>query len=236
VKTIIVIPTLNEEKSIKPLINKLKILLKKFTVLFIDDKSTDNTQDQIKKFKKKYNNIKSLFRKKNPGIGSSIKDGFKYAIQNRFDICITMDADGTHDPKKINKMIKIIKSNNYDIISTNRFTKKNSIIKWSLYRIFLTKIRYYLVKILLQTNLDSSGNFRCYNLRTIRKEHLFLSKNKSYFFLIESLFFLEKLKYKIAEIDITLHPRTFDKSKMKLKHIVSSFIDLLKLRINNLNF
>jgi len=184
VKTIIIIPTLNEETSIKPLINKLKTLLKKYTVLFVDDRSADNTRNQIKKYKKRYNNIKFLLRKKNPGIGLSIKDGLKYAIKNKFDVCVTMDADGTHDPKKINTMLKILKNKNYDIISTNRFSSKNSIKKWSFYRIFLTKIRYYLVKILLNTNLDSSGNFRCYNLKTIKNEHFFLSKNKSYFFLI----------------------------------------------------
>jgi dolichol-phosphate mannosyltransferase len=236
VKIIIIIPTLNEEKSIKPLINKLKIFLKKYVVLFVDDSSKDDTQKHIKKFKKKYNNITLLSRKKNPGIGSSIKDGFKYAIQNKFDVCITMDADGTHDPIKINKMLRILKDKNYDIITTNRFFSKNSIKKWSFYRIFLTKVRYYLVKILLQTSIDSSGNFRCYNLKTIKNEHLFLSKNKSYFFLIESLFYLERLKYKISEISITLHPRTFDKSKMKLKHILISLMDLLKLRFSNLNF
>jgi len=236
VKTIIIVPTLNEELSIKPLINKLKIFLKKYTVLFVDDKSTDNTQDQIKKYKKRYNNIKFLLRKKNPGIGSSIKDGLKYAIKNKFDICVTMDADGTHDPKKINTMLKILKKKNYDIVSTNRFSSKNSIKKWSFYRIFLTKIRYYLVKILLNTNLDSSGNFRCYNLKTIKNEHFFLSKNKSYFFLIESLFYLERLNYKILEITITLPPRTLDKSKMKIKHVLISLIDLLKLRFNSSNF
>jgi len=64
VKTIIIIPTLNEEASIKPLINKLKTLLKKYTVLFVDDRSADNTRNQIKKYKKRYNNIKFLLRKK----------------------------------------------------------------------------------------------------------------------------------------------------------------------------
>jgi dolichol-phosphate mannosyltransferase len=235
VKIIIIIPTLNEERSIKPLINKLKIFLKKYTVLFVDDNSADNTKSQIKKFQKKYNNIKFLCRTKNPGIGSSIKDGIKFAIKNKFDICITMDADGTHDPKKINTMLKVLKNNNYDIISTNRFSSKNSIKKWPLHRIFLTKVRYYFVKFLLQTRLDSSGNFRCYNLKTIKYEHFFLSKNKSYFFLIESLFYLERLKYKISEITITLHPRTFDKSKMRLRHIFISLIDLLKLRFSNSN-
>lgn len=229
-KVIIIIPTLNEENSIKKLVYSLKEYLKQYSVLIVDDDSSDTTQSQIIKFKKKFKRINFIFKKKNFGIGAAIKDGIKYAIQKKYDACITMDADGTHDPKKITKMIKIIKTKKYDIVSTNRFYYKESLRKWSFYRIFLTKLRYYIVRILLNTNLDSSGNFRAYNLKKIKSKHFFLSKNKSYFYLIESLFYLEKLNYKIIEIPIILHPRTFDTSKMKFKHIFSSLISLLKLR------
>ena len=102
---------------------------------------------------------------------------------------------------------------------------------WPYFRIFLTRLRYLLVKIFLNTKLDSSGNFRCYNLKKIKNRHLFLSKNNSYFFLIESLFYLEKLKYKIKEIPIYLNPRTFGNSKMKFRHIFNSLLSLIKLRI-----
>ena len=230
-KILLIIPTLNEEKSIEKLINKLKFLIKKTTILFVDDKSTDNTRLKIKKFKKKYKNIKYLFRNQNPGIGASIKDGYKYAIDKKFDICITMDADGTHNPKKISLMINIIKSGKYDIVSTNRFFIKSSTKKWPLSRLLLTKIRYYLVSFLLKTKIDSSGNFRCFNLNKIKKKHLLLSKNNSYFFLIESFYYLERLKYKILEIPIVLNPRVFDNSKMKFKHVLLSFFSLIKLSL-----
>ncbi len=231
-RAIIVIPTLNEEKSIPILIDKLSFFLKKFSVLFVDDNSSDKTQSQIIKLKKKYKNINYIFKKKNLGIGSAIKDGIKFAYKKKYNLCITMDADGTHNPKKINTMLKIIKSKKYDIISTNRFAIKNSIDDWSFFRIFLTKLRYHLVSILLGTKLDSSGNFRMFNLDKIKKKYLIKSKNNSYFYLIESLFYLEKINYKIYEIPIKLHPRTFDRSKMRLKHIMQSLYYLIKLRLS----
>ena len=231
-RAIIVIPTLNEEKSIPILIDKLSFFLKKFSVLFVDDNSSDKTQSQIIKLKKKYKNINYIFKKKNLGIGSAIKDGIKFAYKKKYNLCITMDADGTHNPKKINTMLKFIKSKKYDIISTNRFAIKNSIDDWSFFRIFLTKLRYHLVGILLGTKLDSSGNFRMFNLDKIKKKHLIKSKNNSYFYLIESLFYLEKINYKIYEIPIKLHPRTFNRSKMRLKHIMQSLYYLIKLRLS----
>lgn len=233
-KTLLIIPTLNEVKSIDSLIKKILSLKISLTILFVDDKSNDGTREKIKFLSKKYIFIKFLFRNTNLGLGSAIKAGFKYAIKKKFSLCLTMDADGTHDPKKIKLFLKIIKKNYYDIISTNRFLKKNSMIKWPYFRILITKIRYILVKIVLNTALDSSGNYRCYNLKKIKNKHMFLSKDKSYFFLIESLFYFEKLKYKIKEIPIYLSPRTFDSSKMTIKHILNSFLSLVQLRFRYL--
>lgn len=233
-KILLIIPTLNEVNSIDTLVKKILSLRINLTILFVDDKSNDGTREKIKFLSKKYIFIKFLFRNTNLGLGSAIKSGFKYAIKKRFFLCLTMDADGTHDPRKIKIFLKIIKKNYYHIISTNRFLNKDSMINWPYFRILLTKIRYILVKIILNTKLDSSGNYRCYNLKKIKNKHLFLSKNKSYFFLIESLFYFEKLEYNIKEIPIYLSPRTFDSSKMKIKHVINSLLSLVKLRLRYL--
>lgn len=142
-----------------------------------------------------------------------------------------MDSDGTHKPIYILKMLRYI-SNGYDIISTTRFKKKNSLRDWSFLRKKLTIIRYLLVNILLGTKLDSSGAYRCYNLKRIQYRHFFISKNNSYFFLIESLFFFEKLNYKIKEFPVTLRKRVYESSKIRLKDILNSFKSLLILFCN----
>ena len=229
-KTIIIIPTLNKVNSIKKLINKINSLKIKKFLLFVDDKLTDGTQQKIKYFSKKNKDIKYLFKYKDLGIGAAIKSGLNYAKKHKFDYCITMDADGTHNPNIIPLFINYAKKKEFDIISTNRFLKNNSIKKWSYLRIFITKLRYILVKLVLNTNLDSTGNFRLYNLKNINFNDLLLSKNNQYFFLVESLFYLEKLKYKIKEIPIYLSPRIHDNSKMKIRHIINALINLIKLK------
>ena len=127
-------------------------------------------------------------------------------------------------------MIKIIKYKNFDIINTNRFLDNESIQDWPLLRKAITYFRYFLVKILLNTRYDSSGGFRCYNLNKINKSHFLIAKNKNYFFLIESLFFLEKLNYSIFEISNKLKFRSANQSKMKIYHILESLLSLLRLR------
>ena len=109
----------------------------------------------------------------------------------------------------------------------------NSLEDWPVLRKFITKIRYYLVKIILNTNLDSSGGFRCYNLKTLKQNHFNLARNNGYFFMIESLFYFQKLKYKIVEIPTKLKYRVSGKSKMRVLDVISSFINLFKLSIFN---
>lgn len=237
-KTLVVIPTLNEEKNIKKIAYKI-ILLKKYSlnVLFVDDNSLDNSQEEIVNLKKKFKNINYLFRKNKSGIGSAHKDGIKFAYKNKFNFCATIDADGTHDPVVIVKMLDIItkKSNNLDIINTNRFLNNDSLADWPLVRKYITLLRYILVKVLLKTNLDSSGGLRLYNLNTIKFKDFFLSKDKNYFYLIESLFYFEKLNYKIFEFPIYLKYRNYGSSKMRISHIFVSLLKLIKLSFKNKN-
>ena len=231
-KNIIVIPTLNENDNINYL---YKSIVKKFNIpiLFIDDNSNDGTREKILSLSKKNKLVKYIFREKRLGIGSAHKEGIEWAYKNKFNICFTMDADRTHNPFEINKMLKVLKKNNADVIITSRFIKKSSLSDWPILRRIITKIRYYLVKIILNTNLDSSGGYRCYNISKIKKEDIFLAENSGYFFLIESLYYLENLKYRIIEIHSDLKYRSSGQSKMRFMDILSALFNLLKLSLFN---
>jgi dolichol-phosphate mannosyltransferase len=234
-KVLIIIPTLNERNNIQRIALKIFSLKKFFFhILFVDDNSIDGSQAEILNLatNKKVN---YLFRRKK-GLGSAHKDGISWAINNKFDYCITIDADGTHDPQLIIRMLKIInnKSKLYHIINTNRFLDKKSLNDWPVIRLFITKIRFILVKLFLRTNLDSSGGLRLYNLNLIDKKHFFLSRNNDYFYLIESLFYFQKLGYHIHEIPIKLRFRNYGSSKMRIYHVFDSFVKLLLLALNNI--
>ena len=138
-----------------------------------------------------------------------------------------MDCDGTHNPKNIKTMFGYIKK--YNMVMTTRFKKKNSLKGWPLIRIIITKMRYYLVSLILGTKLDSSGGFRLYDLKKIKVKDIFLAKDNNYNFLWESAFILELKKYKIAEISIILPNRTLGSSKMSLNDIFYGLIYLLKV-------
>lgn len=224
-KHLIIIPTFNERNNIKFILKKISKNIKfKHDILFIDDNSNDGTQEIIKKIKSK--NILLIIRKKKLGIGSAHKFGIKYAYKNNYHYIITMDCDGTHDPVYINSMLKLLKTN--DLILTNRFKGKKSLAEWSLYRKLITTLRHFVVRSIFNTDLDSSGAFRCYNIKKIRINDILSAKNNSYSFFTESTIILSK-KYKISQIPILLPKRYAGSSKMKFLDILLGFLYIIMI-------
>ena len=223
---LLVIPTLNEFGNIQKIYKKIRKSNRKIKLLFIDDNSKDGTQKIIREIKKKNKNVNYIFRPKKMGIGSAHKVGIMYAKKRKFNYICTMDCDGTHEPRHINKMLKLIKKN--DLVITNRFLKENSLKDWGIKRKLITKLRYYLVWLLLGTKLDGSGGFRLYDLKKIKIDDILESKDKNYNFFWQSAFLLEKKGYQIAEIPINLPNRVTGSSKMKIKDILSGVLNLFK--------
>jgi len=229
-KILIIVPTLNEYGNIQKIYKKIKKSNKLANLLFIDDNSTDGSKNVISYLNKKDKKVNYIFRHKKLGIGSAHKLGIKFAKKKNYRFVCTMDCDGTHDPKYIKSMFKLIESSS--IVITNRFLIKNSLNGWELKRIVISKLRYYLVRLLLNSKLDGSGGFRLYDLKKVKLDDIFKAKDNNYSFFWESAFLLEK-KYTIKEIPIKLPIRSLGLSKMKFEDIINGLIYLLKIFIKH---
>ena len=228
-KICVIIPTLNEEKNIKKIFYKIKKTKIKLDILFVDDDSDDRSQELIRKLSKKYQNAKYIFRKNKIGIGSAHKDAIKHAYKKKYDLLITMDGDGTHDPKYLKKMI--LNAKTYDYVITSRFIESDLINDWPLFRKLLTYARHFLVKIFLKMSLDASGAYRSFYLKKIALKDILSAKNNDYAFFWEVTYIIKKRGYSINEIPVKLIYRKLGKSKMKFRHILYSLIYLFKVFI-----
>ena len=216
-KTLIIVPTLNEQKNIPVLYKKLSKTNINFDLLFVDDHSIDGSQEIIKKLAKKNKKVKYIFRPKKMGVGSAHKDAFKWAYKKKYQVLISIDADGTHDPKFIKLFINKLKS--HDIVISNRFMKPNLLQDWPLIRIWLTFLRHLAIRILLSIPYDSSGAFRCINCKKVSLSDLILAKDNGYSYFWESIFILHQKKYKIIQLPVPLPFRQVGKSKISFKDI-----------------
>ncbi len=121
---LIVIPAYNEEKKILATIKQIQHFCN--NILVIDDGSTDKTYMIIRHYCNDRNILKIIRHERNIGYGAALITGFNYAIKNNYDIIITIDADGQHDPKYIPKFLEKIKKG-YDIVSGTRYHPRSPI-------------------------------------------------------------------------------------------------------------
>ena len=156
----VVVPCYNESQVIAKTVKKIKSFLQEnysdFEIIIIDDKSTDNTLEIIKKIK----NIKVLRNLKNHGKGYSVKKGVRAA---KGDWILFMDADSSTDISELNKLSKY--QDKYKLIIGSRALADSEIkIKQSLFKILLGKLGNLLVRIILITNIrDTQCGFKLFH-------------------------------------------------------------------------
>ncbi len=219
--TLVLIPTYKEVENIQPLYLKIKKYLPSIDILFIDDNSPDGTSKKISALQKKDAHIKLIKRGSKLGIGSAHADGIRYAYEKGYKTLITMDADFTHNPKTIKKLID--KKGRSDIVIASRYMKSDGISDWNIFRKTLAITGHFLTKKILHIPFDATSAFRLYNLKKVDKEVFKLITSTGYSFFFESLFILILNGYKVKEVPVKLSARTYGSSKMKISDAWYSF-------------
>lgn len=233
------IATYNEQENIEKLIREIfDLQIKDLNIVVIDDNSPDGTSQTVENLKNEFSSLHLITRKNERGLGSAMITGFKFALDNGADIIISIDADFSHPPKDISRLIEAINSG-ADMAIASRKIKGGRVVGWNLWRKFCSTGVMIASKLILgvKTN-DVSTDFRAYTKNVLRKINLDNVTSKGYSFVEELLYLIEKDNFKVKEIPSTFINRQEGKSKSSLKEIIPFFITLFKIRLRNfkLNF
>ncbi len=211
-KVLVIIPAYNEELNIENTINKIINYNKKYKnkvdYIIINDGSTDNTNKICEK--NNYNVVNLIH---NLGIGGAVQTGYKYALDNKYDIAIQFDGDGQHDENYIDSLVNEIINGN-DFVIGSRFINDLSKFKSTKSRRFGINLLSFLIKICTGKKIyDPTSGFRAGNRNVIK---LFAYSYPSEYPEPESTVFLIRNKFKIKEIPVEMHERQFGQSSIKL--------------------
>ena len=135
-KSLIISHTYNESKNISTLVKTIFERNPNIHLLIVDDNSPDGTGDIVRKLQRDYPNLFLETRKVKDGLGKAYLFGFKWALKKRYDVIVQMDADMSHHPKEVPKMIKLLKDN--DLVIGSRYLTGISVINWPLKRLILS--------------------------------------------------------------------------------------------------
>ena len=226
---VIAIPTYNEIDNIHLICSRVFAAVPEATLWFIDDNSPDGTGRHLDVLADNDHRIQVFHRAGKLGVGSAHIHAILHAYEQRIETLVTMDADLTHSPERVNEMMLLLRESNAAVVLTSRFMDKGGLAGWSLTRRTMTHLGHLLTRTLLLLPYDASGAFRAYNLSKIPRECFTITKSTGYSFFYESLKIFVLNNLKIAEMSITLPARTQGHSKMKMSDIFHSLTYMVKL-------
>ncbi len=230
-KHIVVIPTYNEAENIESLINEIFQNYDNLSILIVDDSSPDGTAAIIKNLQSKYNKLHLIIQEKKEGLAIAYINGFKWCLNNGFDVFSTCDADFSHNPKYFKQVIEYINSG-YDVICGSRYNQGGNTSEKNFFRNFISIGGNIFSRLILGYEMhDWTGGFNTYNKSAIEKIDLNSIKAKGYIFQAEIKYKLIHSGAKYIEFPIDFIPRTKGKSKMDIYIILEAFISAFRIKM-----
>jgi len=229
--TLIIIPTFNEAENISQIIFSVYKCLSKCNILVVDDNSPDGTSTIVKKIIKQ--NKKRLFiidRQNKTGLGAAYIDGFHWALEKKYDFIFEMDADFSHDPVSLPKMVNILKDNS-DVVIGSRYKEGVNVVNWPLGRILLSYFASLYVRIITGMPIkDPTAGYVGYKRRVLENIGLDKIQFIGYAFQIEMKYKSWTKGYKMTEHPIIFKNRVRGVSKMDKSIFWEAIIGVVKLR------
>ncbi len=228
-RTLIITPTYNEKKNIKVFIDKVFRYNDDAHLLIVDDNSPDKTGYEVKELQKKFPNLFLKSRPEKKGLGTAYIDGFTWALKKRYEFVVQMDADLSHDPKDIPRLLKNL--NNYDLVIGSRYVDGVSVVNWPIRRLMLSYGANLYSRILTGMPInDGTGGFKAWKISLLKKIPLTEVKSQGYSFQIEMNFRSWVLGATIKEESIIFFDRTIGDSKMSKNIVYEAIFMVWKLR------
>ena len=232
-KVLAISPTYNEKKNISELINRISKLPLDIDLLIIDDNSPDGTADIIKTIMSENKSIHLLEREKKLGLGTAYCEGFQWALERGYDLIVQIDADLSHNPDDILRMVEM--SNSSDLVIGSRYIGGVNVINWPMRRLLLSYFANLYAKLLIQFPIkDSTGGFKCFQRKVLESIDIKMINSQGYSFQIEINFLAWIKGFKIKEIPIVFTDRTVGESKMNRGIVIEAIWMVPKLLIRKI--
>jgi dolichol-phosphate mannosyltransferase len=226
----IILPTYCEAENIGDIIRAIENLNLNSIILVVDDSSPDETKNIIKKLREKYKNILLLKRPHKMGLGTAITDGLRFllSLPKPPKYIVTMDADYSHNPQDIPRLLKLAEKG-CDLVIGSRYCQEGQVKGWILTRLLISKVANKITGKIINLQLsDFTSGFRCYSKGYLTKA-LPKLHSETYEIQIETLRQAKLQNSKIGEIPVVFENRKKGKSKLSLTEIAAFSKYLLRV-------
>ena len=223
-----IVPAYNEEGSVGKVIEEVKTHFPQAAILVINDGSTDHTSEKARTC-----GATVLELPFNLGIGGAMQAGYKYAYEKGYDIAVQVDADGQHDPKEIQKLLRALEVEKIDVAIGSRFIGDSSYRPSTMRRIGISIFSRVISTIVGQKITDPTSGFRAANRKAIQ---LFASDYPQDYPEPEVVILLHQCRLKMGEAPVGMSKRYSGESSITkirsiyymVKVLLAIFVDCFK--------
>jgi dolichol-phosphate mannosyltransferase len=228
----VVLPTYCEAENIERLIQEIHGLRLNSLVVVVDDSSPDGTAKIVRRLQEEYRNVLLCVRSSKLGLGTAIIDGFRLilSLKNKPDYIITMDADYSHNPQDVPKLIHAAERG-YDLVIGSRYSKGGKIVGWHFVRWLISRLANLFASTAVGVKVhDCTSGLRCYSKEYVERVLCNLH-SQTYEIQIETVKQARLHRFNIKEIPITFMNRKRGKSKLTTTEIKCFLFYIIKSKL-----
>lgn len=230
-KAIVLIGTYNERENLASLVNEILALGRGLDLLVIDDNSPDGTGRVADELAEKHPEVSVLHRPEKMGLGTAYVQGFRYALERGYARVITMDADFSHEPRRLPEFLAALEMR--DVVVGTRYMHGGGVVNWPPHRLALSRCGSLYTRLVTGMPLrDATGGFNAYRREVLEEIGIDSIRSEGYSFMIEMKFRSWRKGFRIVEIPIVFADRTRGKSKMSKRIFLEAVFMVWKLRFS----
>lgn len=218
-KALVIIPTYNERDNVTRIIERVLETDARFEVLVVDDASPDGTAEAVAVVATANPRVHLLKRSGKLGLGTAYIAGFRWALERDYQYVLEMDADFSHDPAFLPRLLAA--AADADVVLGSRYLDgRANVVNWPMTRLLMSYFANVYARAVTGLPVwDLTGGFKCFRRKVLEAINLSAVKSNGYAFQIEMTFRAWKLGFRVIEIPIVFSDRMEGSSKMS-RHIV----------------
>ncbi len=234
-RVLILVCTFNEVDNLPILVDQLHQELPQADILIVDDRSPDGTGDWVEQAKKSDEQLFLLARSGKLGLGTATRDGIAWCLEQGYDFLIQMDADLSHRPQDVPRLLAACQQNDCAAAIGTRYATGGGFNQSPFHRRMISlALNRYATWLLRLPVSDCSGSFRCYRVSHLRQLNLGRLTCSGYGFLEEILVHVHRAGGQFNEVPILFDPRTKGHSKLGLGDALGAIATIHRLALRQL--
>jgi dolichol-phosphate mannosyltransferase len=212
-RVLVIIPTYNEAENVRLITGRVRQSVPGVDVLIADDNSPDGTGRVADEMAAGDAHVQVMHREGKQGLGAAYIAGFTWARDRGYEAVVQMDADGSHAPEQLPRLLNALRD--ADAVIGSRWVRGGQVVNWPLHRLLLSRGGNFYTRVVLGMGVkDATGGYRAYRMSVLDKAELDSIQSQGYSYQVELTWRIHRNGFTIVEVPITFAEREHGASKM----------------------